>query len=738
MTKSTFFAGIIISALLGAGIGFAIGGGRDRAPAPAPAATDESSPLPESDAAAIVPASAPSEAEEDADLLARAIAAVEPVELLPGVGSIEGRVTLIDGTPLPGVRIAGTPGLRPDREEGDELETRVRRRIRDELWEEGLAARAVTDADGRYRLEDLADLEYTVTPTLEGYRFDGRTANRRAGMETDFTALPLARIEVSVVAANGREPAQAEIKVRGGNRSETKSWTPEKRILEVEAGEMQLSATVGKTGQSDSVPVIAKADGPPVPVRLEVRSRAAIRGKIIRTGEFAAMRATAYLLDVVKAPEPTVTRLIEDGKRSRSAASGEEYEFLDLDPGSYWLCAALGYETDDSPPEIRRVDVTDDLVEVDLELLPLDPSQVTIVYAFAPDGTPLRAIDLTLSYVSPRSSSSTSGEPLRLPDGGILVAGAARIARTMRDNPDGECSVEVRHALYGTERRKLASLRGERVEVHYAQPARATVQVSGYLGSEHVGRIEVKCAPEESGASQQWGRGSSSASLDANGEAAFETLSPGEYRLKLVHRVRDHHDAVVLEQVVSIAPGENRFVLELPTLHTLVVDFPGFTAKGGQASLSTLESRSEVGTTSTRSISAPIVDGIATIEGILPGRYVLRAWGEGLAQGATIVDIPATARYSYVERIANALRVNLWTDEGAYTRAGLRDGDWIVKIDDRPIEGAGELAAMWVFLREAERVKFTVERDGELLDLTVAPKELFGSNPGGSLDPVAR
>lgn len=707
---------------------------RETVSEPVPAAVESAvSDDPDLAVAEPVPAAADALPSEDEDLLARAIAMVEPPEIGERSGRIHGRVAQADGTPLPGVQIIASPGSRPDREKAETLEARVRSTIRDELWREGLESKAATAADGSYSVERLADLEYRLSAKLEGFKFEGRTRNCKPGDEIDFIATALARIEVAIVREDGSVPERASVSVRSGNSSRSIDWSPSSPVMDVDPGRVTVSASVGETERSEPVEAVVAAGTEPVPVRIVLQSRGAIRGVVRFPKEELDSRASVHLLSAAQFPAPTAADFFASDREDRSLTPGETFTFGDLDPGAYWIGASRGEENEEFPPAPQLVEVGTALVEVELALEPIRPDQGVLVLAYAPDGTPLTDVDIRLGYYSSRMSSSGGGSTLRMRGGGHMVLGGANLAGNAQQSPGGKFQIDVRHNSYGSRQIELDSLAGGQVEVRFEEPARVVVTVAGYAGSEHVGRVSVDLFTLEDPQRRRGGRGSGGR-IDANGELVIEAMSPGEYLLAMDYGSRDRmsNRRRIHEQTVTVVPGENRWTVSVPALYTIEVRFPLATAAGN------LQAHPiDAGTMSGRGGQVNFSDGVARIEGLLAGRYQLRAWGTDAPEGSQVVDVPAAGPILFDPAPANALRVRIHDPAGPMNQSGLQDGDWIVAIDGQAI-AAENLPTLYAFLRGAETVKLIVVRGEAELELDVDPKKILSGDPGGWLEPMAR
>jgi len=673
---------------------------------------------------------------EEQDILVRAIEAVEPVDLGDRSGRIHGRVTLFDGSPLPGVEITATPSRRSDREEAETLEAKVRRFIRDERWRTGLESKGTTGSEGSFLLEGIADLDYSVTAKLAGYSFESRGRRSvRPGQQVDFIATAVARLDISVVRADGSEPESAQVLFERGNGSTTRQWTPKERILDAEPGLVKVSA-IGKDGErSEPVEITTEAGAPPVPLRLAMRSRGSIRGEVIFPADELETHVTVYLLPAALKPNATPEDVIQSDRNTWSSR-GQTFQFEDLDPGSYWVGVSRGYQHQGGTgtPTVELVEVADSRVEVALELMPISLEEGIVVVVYAPNGTVVNDAQLSYGMVHDNGSSWGGGMSTRLRDGSVLLIPDANIANAERIQAGARCFVRAHHNSYGEQRVPVDSPRGGRVEIRYQDPATAVISVAGYVGSAAVGRIQIDLQPDDGSNEMHHYWNHDEKGIDANGELRLGPFTPGPHilRMSYIDRASGYWSSgPFLEQPVHLVAGENRLSTAVPPLYALEVVFPDAGASGSlQVSPDAEGSRGSRHTN--------FSEGAARIEGLVAGRYRVQAWGQGIKNGTAFVDVPASGPLHFEPAPINALRIQVTDETGPLAEAGFQSGDMIVAINGQPFEGEEQLAIMGAFLQGASEVKVTIDRGGEELEFTVDPRKLMGGNPGGSVDPTVR
>jgi serine protease Do len=117
--------------------------------------------------------------------------------------------------------------------------------------------------------------------------------------------------------------------------------------------------------------------------------------------------------------------------------------------------------------------------------------------------------------------------------------------------------------------------------------------------------------------------------------------------------------------------------------------------------------------------AVPVNAAIHNVNDLLEYGKVVRGW-----IGVTIQDITATMREALgLETTLGALIADVLEGEPA-DRAGMRSGDVVVSVNDRPVNNAGDFRNIIGFIRPGTRVPVRVIRDGKerTLTLTVAER----------------
>ncbi|MCZ6788249.1 MAG: carboxypeptidase-like regulatory domain-containing protein, partial [Planctomycetota bacterium] len=365
--------------------------------------------------------------------LGDAIGAVPALRGETGHGIITGKVTNEEGDPIAGAVIRasqrfasswrGTTWQVGDgAPEPRSLETQVRTFIARQKRVERAGREAVTDADGNYQLDDLADAEYTLAAYARGYKIEPAAGQRRnkarPGETVDFTAAAVVEIPITLQMPGGASTEGVSISTRNldNQRTEWRSWNARRSSLRVKPGHYEISASKGNELKSHKVELTAEFGVPVEPIVLTLHGRPGIRGRIIfEEGELMGW-TQVRLLRMTGAKMPRAARLRKHGKRA-SAHVGGEYSFPDLKPGRY----VLGVEIGSRVVGLTQVEVEDRVVEQDIRLGAFDPAEFVVIHVFDPKGKRITDAKFSTSFESGNASSSGGGTAVRRKDGGYYV-----------------------------------------------------------------------------------------------------------------------------------------------------------------------------------------------------------------------------------------------------------------------------------------------------------------------------
>ena len=183
--------------------------------------------------------------------LAKALQEIPAPPIATGDGVITGKVQTPQGDPVAGVTVearAEGEGIVGDifgeKEPLSEDEV-VRRFVHWYRTSWTPRAKTVTDKDGIFALERLADGKYHLTAECEGYEVSDNTfEGHRPGASVTLVAHQLVEIRVDVVWPDGTRPERAQIESSSDQdfTSYTRDWTPEAAVVRLPAGAQKIKA----------------------------------------------------------------------------------------------------------------------------------------------------------------------------------------------------------------------------------------------------------------------------------------------------------------------------------------------------------------------------------------------------------------------------------------------------------------------------------------------------------------
>jgi len=588
---------------------------RDGAPAEAPGALPlrtESAPEPRLEG--------PNAAELEP--LRRAIEALPPPEVPTGDGVIAGRVLTDDGAPLAGVRVAATPAMpeemqaaaRRDRRESPDLPTSVRDFVRRMRWS-GLARReAVTDAEGTYRIEGLVQIGHSVQAGLEGWKI--RPTGRdpwavQPGAEVDFQATRRCAVRIQVYLPNGTQPEQAMLSFQAGSSGTNREWRRAEPDVEVDPGSWSVSALIGDALRSPSVEVTVEAGGTPPEVRLDLAARLGVKGRVTFEDDQRTSGARVRLARIPQGRDADPA-LLTTGARDESLHSFEDgplsFSFLDLAPGRYLVGVSRAWQG--LVVAWKEVEVSDSVVEVELEIPALEREEYVILRVLGPDGESLPKVDVKTGFRSKNSSSSGGSVVLDRPDGVRWVL--HHQANVDAGAEDARLWIGVSARGYGYREVEYEPGTAPSLEVRFAAPAMLEVTITGLAGNRYEGRVTAGLhgSPRTDG----WGGSHGASEPDAQGRVTFGAVQPGPHVLVLSIRGDPFGGSVIAEKEIELSSGANSVRIAMPELYEVVLE--GLTGTGW------LSRRGNDGFHRT---VASTQDGRAVVDALPAGTYTARA-----------------------------------------------------------------------------------------------------------------
>ncbi len=621
-------------------------------PAPAAAAATSGEVAAENDlASAAVPAA-------DREALRALLARIPGPDIPSGTGSLSGKVTRVDGSPVAGVRVrvrANPPPRHGERsrnryyfEDADPLET-VTRALDSMRWYAGTTREGLSAEDGAYRIEGLIDAEYWLVPPEKGWTFQprgggGRGGRFRAGDVVDILATPTAEVDLTVLLPDGSPPKEATLwgDIPGGGRTGS-SWTPGGGPVSLPVGRHEVHVTAGDQQEfrSDPTPLELKEGAPPLPLVVSLRGRPGVRGRI----EFAPGEEWPWMQVALARrlpgdlPDAAAIRNAALKTASAHAHDGFRFSFPDLPAGRYVLAAA----PNDAPAAaVQEVEVTSAMVDCVLRMPPLPREAYILATLRGPEGIPVGDAQFTIGYQGKRGSSTNGANVLQRPDGSRWLLIPESVRRRGDEQEGGEWWVQATSRTHGTQRASFAPGPAPEVSFLFAEPATVVLRIQGYAGSALEGRVAATLQPASAdGAMIHSGRDNENVP-DGDGRRTLTAVQPGEYEV-VITPAQNPWD-VLAASPVSVRSGTQEIVVPLPALHSLVV-----TGGSGQVHASQRSDSSGGGPVGGRrqrriSRSAQVgANGIAVLDLLPEGEYSVNTSGKP----AQIVKVPGTTEVRF-------------------------------------------------------------------------------------------
>lgn len=667
-----------------------------------------------------------------------------------GDGALTGRAVDTDGAPVAGVLIVfdrivfrgstyderGAAG--PAR---DDLEEALRDAAESFARKQASRVRAVTGADGTFRVEGLPAANWTANAYLAGHDVDVAGAQRgrvETGDEVEVVVRPLIDVPIDVRMPDGSQPAEADIAALGEDSAQVR-WTPDAAFLRVVPGKYRITAGAGgdriTAAPWSSEEVVAEfvLGTAPETIVLQLSGTLGIRGDVEDAGDGLSRSIVTVLVKPVGADAtPDTVRFVQTDNRQMVHA-GRGYQFLDLDPGRY--AVGVSRKLNNEAEGVQIVDVVDRIVELDLALDPVDLSRSLRVHVYGPDGSPLDRATPTIESDGLERAFHFQIDSQRFDDGSYAVEMSEEMEKAYFEEPgDAEFRLIVRHRDYG---RIEAALVPGQVEatVRFREPGSIVVDVAGAAASGNLERLSVRLRPASAGDGSMSRLSETRAAVSSEGRATFEHLQPGTYIVELSVGEPGRFSANTLdEQEVTVESGVVTVDLALPPLHTLEVAWPD----GKPGSRMRLSATDDLGDPwNTRSTTLGD-DGVARFEEVPPGTYRLTATVAGETREMSI-DVPATG-VRFEPMVFDALRVSIDDAGGDLARAGLRDGDLVIGRDGAEFDGdAPRNLLNEVTTSKSAEVRLLVLRGSQRLEVVLRGAD-FGLRDGlgGRFDTAVR
>lgn len=462
-------------------------------------------------------------------------------------GAIEGTVTGPDGRPIEHARVAlggdgpflgGPPG---EGEAGGAKFTMARRAVRVGGPAPGgdgdgpplpMFGRATkTDAQGRYRFDEVAPGEQTLTATAKGLRAGKRTTTVAEGDTSRGVDLRLAdglALTVRVQDAGGAPIAKATVRVMAGFggpggagvAAETDA-SGQARLAGLQSSEVTLAVTAAGFAAHTADLALGPGD-PDTPRVVVLQPGGAVTGRLVREDGSPVVKAMVFLEPLVHGPDVD----IQMGDDGRPDAQGR-FRLNGVRPGDW----KLRVQAPGLAPRSVTVKVAG-AAPVDLSDVKLEALRAIPVLVLDPDGAPVAdaVVDAGQGGRGMMVIAVKAGEGEDAPP---MV-----VARSARSGPDGRARIEGLEPGSFTLRATKAGYADGWAEATVGgegSPAEVTVKLT------RGGKVQVRVLAAAGEAAlppttvhlTRRGRDAPVASqpVGPSGEAVFERVAPGDYRL---------------------------------------------------------------------------------------------------------------------------------------------------------------------------------------------------------------
>jgi len=518
-----------------------------------------------------------------------------------------------------------------------------------------------------------------------------------------------------------------------------------------EEGPRELRATGGSDAPTEAAPTPVVPDRV-VPDRMEERflldptpearseerslspsrSRSGVRGKVVFPKEQEPDSAIVYVLHLSPGRSPDPERLREVGKKSQvGRGDAFAFEWPNLDPGMYLLGA--GWRAGGPVAAQAIVQVHEGILEHDLVLPPLDPSEYLILHVLDPAGRPDSDVRIWTGYRRGQATSVENATVVPRGQGSFLVLHPLR--RREVNAPSARNFVRVDSENYG--RREVEYIEGEATEVtiRFVEPATLDLTLRGVAesGLSQFLEILLQESVPEGPRSTIFSSRTAEAVPDSLGVCRLGPVQPGPYSVEI--RIRDAalRNRTVAAAPATLLPGENRLSLDVPPLYRLVVVLedpkPGLKVA--------LRSTDPAGreTSGERDVGE---DGRVTFEFLPAGEYWISLAGRRRLNQVR-ASLPGPEVVTFRDVPADAMAVTIRDPSGPLAKAGFETGDVVVGANGVAFQGLKDVEMfMASAMSSGSEIRFQVLRGARLLELAVDAQQFRSGDIGGTLEWMIR
>jgi hypothetical protein len=623
-----------------------------------------------------------------------------------------------------------------------DLESELRRVVERHKWGKAGRREATTGPDGHYRLAGIADGEYWIRAYKQGFEFKRESSSRhgrvRAGARVDFSGEAVLDVPVDIYLPGGSQPEKAKIHIIAGRSSSTANWSPSAASIRLTPGTYTLSATSGEDGEyrSDEEEMSLETGAPPRLFTFRLKGDTGIQGKVFVPEGFDVDYVMVWVMRCPGGRVPTPKELVQSGEMSwcHKYEGAYKYTCKKLSPGNYLVGASY---QQNKALVTATVEVTDSRAVQDLTVPFPATSEYLIVRAFGPKGDILRDLEIDTGIRSGGSSSSGGGTAVKREDGSYLVMHHS-VENWRHGDEKSRHVITAKSQKYGE--KEVEYKRGEvsELKIQFREPAKLTVTITGYVGSEFEGKLRLRLEPRKVSKSDSqryhgYYRDENEKKIDSLGNITLGPVEMGAFDLVMYVKKKRWESKPVRRIPVDLTAGKNELSVSIPALYslTVVVDKAG---PGTSIQLSRAGDSRGFG-----EHKETDKEGKATFVNLAAGDYSIQVWGAGV-EGTMTVSVPAQSVVNFVPKPINALKVTVRDPGGYLAKIGFQSGDLVIGIDGMEFKNVQHLQALAFGSMSKEAVKMDVRRGGAKLSLTVDPKKLFGDprGMGGEFEPSSR
>ncbi len=604
---------------------------------------------------------------------------------------------------------------------------------------------AITDESGSYELTDVPPVVFLLLAERRGYIVecrDNSVANGGTDAEIDFTAIPAGEVTLAVRLPNGEMPLDAEIRCGGEGSHSYQRWTKRLPTIKLPLGTHQISAIDGNQSEYSSKweSVTLAERGQAVTAELRLFGRPGIKGRVRFPQDENYSRCYVSCQRTSAGRVETSADSVGAEKTRHLQPYQRSFLYRDLYPGAY--CVTLYRSLHGPPVASQIVEVSDGLEELEMDLPLLINSESSVLWAFDPDGNPVRNLQSARYEVRWNDETRRGVVALAQKKDGSYWWPARFLPKEEWDEATDEesqvvVSMEVEPRGLGKKRFSAVYGREQEFTVRFSLPASVHVTVTGFDQSPEAPAMSVKLEAiasvegiESHAAGAIAGAAASFKPVGADGTTTLGPVQPGKYEVVLAMKAHGDEEECA-RMAITLAPGANAVKIALPAFHSLTVLCAG-AEPGSNFHIwrSVLDARP---------ITAEIDDqGRASVEHLTPGEYAISLPNEN-GVGVMTVQVPGPAQVVFAPQAVDALRVAVTSEDGRLARAGFRDGDLIIGVDGAEFENAQQMMFLLMSHSAAARVQLNILRGGVRLEIAASLSEWTREQTlGGTLLPAAR